>query len=238
MFPVCFLAFWTHIHAQCWYIDIDSTLIPIFIAATHSHVSPSQGVHAADLIRRTLDAIGYEAYLQRTQPDWETRWENVQELVNFAAGVETQESLDAEDEENKTWDETEGDTDDLGAYPSENEDAVVIRASSVSASSSKASSKPTSANGSTSVGVSKRPGLGKPQDRPSSSQGQGVRAMKQGTLSNWRSASLSNSTPPAPVRPEPPAEDILDLTGSDDEGTVQKPDGVDIRTRKLLRQDG
>ncbi|KAH7338889.1 P-loop containing nucleoside triphosphate hydrolase protein [Rhizoctonia solani] len=40
----------------------------------------AEGILAADLIRRTVDAIGYEAYLQRTQPDWETRWENVQEL--------------------------------------------------------------------------------------------------------------------------------------------------------------
>ncbi|THH15698.1 hypothetical protein EW146_g4817 [Bondarzewia mesenterica] len=37
------------------------------------------------LLRHLLDLICYEDYLRKTQPDWESRWENVQELINFAS---------------------------------------------------------------------------------------------------------------------------------------------------------
>lgn len=37
-----------------------------------------------DLIRYILNAINYEDHLRRTQQDWDTRWENVQELINYA----------------------------------------------------------------------------------------------------------------------------------------------------------
>jgi DNA helicase-2/ATP-dependent DNA helicase PcrA len=47
-----------------------------------------QGTSPADLIRRLLDLIGYENHLKTTQPDWESRWENVQELITFASEVE------------------------------------------------------------------------------------------------------------------------------------------------------
>lgn len=60
--------------------------------------------------------------------------------------------------------------------------------------------------------------------------------MKQGTLLNWRSASLSNSTPPVPLRPEPPLEgEVLDLTGSDDEKTIQEPGGAEVFNEKPVR---
>ena len=32
--------------------------------------------------------VQYEAYLQKTQEDWENRWENVKELINFASEME------------------------------------------------------------------------------------------------------------------------------------------------------
>jgi DNA helicase-2/ATP-dependent DNA helicase PcrA len=32
--------------------------------------------------------IEYENHLKRTQPEWESRWENVQELITFASDVE------------------------------------------------------------------------------------------------------------------------------------------------------
>ncbi|KAJ6530358.1 P-loop containing nucleoside triphosphate hydrolase protein [Mycena vulgaris] len=41
-----------------------------------------------DLIRRLLELIDYEDHLKKTQPDWESRWENVQELITFASEVE------------------------------------------------------------------------------------------------------------------------------------------------------
>lgn len=44
-----------------------------------------RGESAADLIRRLIDLIGYEEHLKKSQPDWETRWENVQELISFAS---------------------------------------------------------------------------------------------------------------------------------------------------------
>ncbi|KAG8726057.1 hypothetical protein FRC10_007535 [Ceratobasidium sp. 414] len=118
------------------------------------------GVHSADLIRCAVDGIGYEAYLQRTQPDWEARWENVQELISFAAGVGG-----LEDPEGRT--ESEGDEAwDGGGYPSDDESAhpVVIQGSSSTLDSDKV----------------------EPKKRPSHS----TASMKKGRLSNWRSESL------------------------------------------------
>lgn len=31
--------------------------------------------------------IDYQGHLTKTQPDWESRWDNVQELINFASEV-------------------------------------------------------------------------------------------------------------------------------------------------------
>ncbi|KIY44056.1 P-loop containing nucleoside triphosphate hydrolase protein [Fistulina hepatica ATCC 64428] len=45
----------------------------------------AQGSSPADLLKCLLTSIDYEAHLRKTQPDWESRWENVQELVSFAA---------------------------------------------------------------------------------------------------------------------------------------------------------
>ncbi|KAJ7477279.1 P-loop containing nucleoside triphosphate hydrolase protein [Mycena galericulata] len=47
-----------------------------------------QGTSPADLIRRLLDLIEYEDHLKKTQPEWESRWENVQELITFASDFE------------------------------------------------------------------------------------------------------------------------------------------------------
>ncbi|KIJ66868.1 hypothetical protein HYDPIDRAFT_149901 [Hydnomerulius pinastri MD-312] len=44
-----------------------------------------EGTSPSDLIRKLLDLTHYEEHLRKTQPDWETRWENVQELINFAS---------------------------------------------------------------------------------------------------------------------------------------------------------
>ncbi|CAE6527716.1 unnamed protein product [Rhizoctonia solani] len=189
----------------------------------------AEGVLAADLIRRTVDAIGYEAYLQRTQPDWETRWENVQELVNFAAGVEIPEPEDLIAEDNEAEDlDNLGDT---GGYPSDSEEPIAGGTASTSASSS----RPTSTKGLPPMGSGKQ--LGKRSSRPSGSEGRDTITMKQATLSNWRSASRSNSAPPQRQQPKLSLDDdVLDLTGTDDEGTLpQNPTDTDIPTKKLLR---
>ena len=44
-----------------------------------------QGTPPADLIRRLVDLVEYEEYLKHKDPEWATRWENVQELINFAS---------------------------------------------------------------------------------------------------------------------------------------------------------
>lgn len=41
------------------------------------------------MIRKLVNSINYENYLRKTQQDWESRWENVQELITFASEVES-----------------------------------------------------------------------------------------------------------------------------------------------------
>lgn len=38
--------------------------------------------------------MDYQDHLRKTQPDWETRWENVKELITFAKEVEEQNARD------------------------------------------------------------------------------------------------------------------------------------------------
>jgi ATP-dependent DNA helicase UvrD/PcrA len=47
----------------------------------------AQGAPVSELIQRLLLLINYEAYLKKSQQDWETRWENIQELINFASSA-------------------------------------------------------------------------------------------------------------------------------------------------------
>ncbi|CAA7266986.1 unnamed protein product [Cyclocybe aegerita] len=44
----------------------------------------------SEMIRKLLDLINYEDYLKKSQQDWESRWENVKELITFASEVETE----------------------------------------------------------------------------------------------------------------------------------------------------
>ena len=41
-------------------------------------------METARLIGKLLELIDYQAHLKKAQPDFDTRWENVQELINFA----------------------------------------------------------------------------------------------------------------------------------------------------------
>lgn len=36
-----------------------------------------------------MKIIEYEEHLKKTQPDWESRWENVQELITMASEVDS-----------------------------------------------------------------------------------------------------------------------------------------------------
>jgi len=49
-----------------------------------------QNTRPSDLIRRLVELINYQDHLKKTQQDWESRWENVQELITFAAEVEVE----------------------------------------------------------------------------------------------------------------------------------------------------
>ena len=41
-----------------------------------------QGTSVADLLRLIIEKTGYEEHLRKTQSDFDSRWENVQELVS------------------------------------------------------------------------------------------------------------------------------------------------------------
>ncbi|KAG1822031.1 P-loop containing nucleoside triphosphate hydrolase protein [Suillus subaureus] len=47
--------------------------------------SATDGMEPAQLIGKLIELIGYQEHLKKSQPDWDTRWENVQELINFAS---------------------------------------------------------------------------------------------------------------------------------------------------------
>ena len=59
----------------------------------HSNMSPEassylQGTRTSDLLRVLIDKLGWEDHLRKTGADWESRWDNCQELITFAADVE------------------------------------------------------------------------------------------------------------------------------------------------------
>ena len=43
------------------------------------------GTKVADLLHLVIEKTGYEQYLRNSQPDADSRWENVQELVSLKA---------------------------------------------------------------------------------------------------------------------------------------------------------
>ena len=47
-----------------------------------------EGMSPTKLITALVELVGYQEHLRKTQPDYESRWENVQELINFASEVE------------------------------------------------------------------------------------------------------------------------------------------------------
>ncbi|OCF43356.1 DNA helicase II/ATP-dependent DNA helicase PcrA [Kwoniella heveanensis CBS 569] len=46
-----------------------------------------KGSSVADLIRLIVEKTGYEEYLRTSQPDFDSRWENVQELISYSVTV-------------------------------------------------------------------------------------------------------------------------------------------------------
>ncbi|KAK2460322.1 hypothetical protein APHAL10511_007711 [Amanita phalloides] len=45
------------------------------------------GTSPAEILRRLIHSIDYMEHLKKTQTDWESRWANVEELINFATEV-------------------------------------------------------------------------------------------------------------------------------------------------------
>ncbi|KAI0661646.1 UvrD-helicase-domain-containing protein [Cubamyces menziesii] len=88
----------------------------------------NDGIAPSRLINALTDSIKYREHLVKTQPDAENRWDNVQELINFASEVErtaptdvAQKILKADealrrnkkrDKDNETGEESEEDWDD------------------------------------------------------------------------------------------------------------------------------
>ncbi|KAJ4477215.1 P-loop containing nucleoside triphosphate hydrolase protein [Lentinula aciculospora] len=64
----------------------------------------AENAQPSDLIRRLVELIDYEDHLRKTQPDWESRWENVQELITFASDVQSdlQDSIAIESSDTET----------------------------------------------------------------------------------------------------------------------------------------
>ncbi|KAI0359957.1 UvrD/REP type DNA helicase [Trametes cingulata] len=48
----------------------------------------NSGIAPSKLINALVDSINYQEHLRKTQPDADSRWDNVQELVNFASEIE------------------------------------------------------------------------------------------------------------------------------------------------------
>ncbi|AAW42599.2 ATP-dependent DNA helicase pcra, putative [Cryptococcus deneoformans JEC21] len=45
------------------------------------------GASVADLIKMVIEKVNYEDYLRTSQPDWDSRWENVKELISYSVTV-------------------------------------------------------------------------------------------------------------------------------------------------------
>jgi DNA helicase-2/ATP-dependent DNA helicase PcrA len=52
-----------------------------------------------------VELLEYQDHLRKTQPDWESRWENVQELITFASEVEVGSANEQNDQETSAGDD-------------------------------------------------------------------------------------------------------------------------------------
>jgi DNA helicase-2/ATP-dependent DNA helicase PcrA len=71
----------------------------------HSSNAHHQGTSPPNLIRRLVELLEYQDHLRKTQPDWESRWENVQELITFASEVEVGSANEQNDQETSAGDD-------------------------------------------------------------------------------------------------------------------------------------
>ncbi|CDO74962.1 hypothetical protein BN946_scf184945.g34 [Trametes cinnabarina] len=99
------------------------------------------GIAPSKLINALVDSINYKEHLIKTQPDADSRWDNVQELVNFASEVEqngpedlvrrmfeADEALHEDVPENRDGEESQDDWED-GMHDFDGDQAEGLRAS-------------------------------------------------------------------------------------------------------------
>jgi DNA helicase-2/ATP-dependent DNA helicase PcrA len=53
----------------------------MYVPLNHHGLADGKGTSVADLLRLIIEKTGYEEHLRKTQSDFDSRWENVQELV-------------------------------------------------------------------------------------------------------------------------------------------------------------
>ena len=63
--------------------------IPTFVEAIRALRNMAvAGDGPGDIIKQLLELVDYEVHLKKHHDDWETRWENVGELISFASEFE------------------------------------------------------------------------------------------------------------------------------------------------------
>ncbi|KAF9223657.1 UvrD-helicase-domain-containing protein [Gyrodon lividus] len=66
-------------------LSVKRKVAPFVVTIQKLRKLAAEGTPPSDLIRTLLALIRYEEHLKKTHSDWELRWENVQELINFAS---------------------------------------------------------------------------------------------------------------------------------------------------------
>ncbi|OBZ72374.1 ATP-dependent DNA helicase PcrA [Grifola frondosa] len=111
----------------------------------------NEGTAPSKLIRCLLALVKYEDHLRKTQPDWQSRWDNVLELINFASEVEgglvdqISASNGLEDEDRGVDDEEEWDNEPEELDWEELEDEGLVEAGKAPAAKAKGKAKETRA---------------------------------------------------------------------------------------------
>ncbi|KAL0252323.1 hypothetical protein I308_101712 [Cryptococcus tetragattii IND107] len=64
-----------------------------------------RGASVADLIKMIIEKVNYEEYLRTSQPDWDSRWENVKELISYSVTVAEEQARLSESKSGSTREE-------------------------------------------------------------------------------------------------------------------------------------
>ncbi|KIR97562.1 DNA helicase II/ATP-dependent DNA helicase PcrA [Cryptococcus deuterogattii 2001/935-1] len=64
-----------------------------------------RGASVADLIKMIIEKVNYEEYLRTSQPDWDSRWENVKELISYSVTVAEEQARLSESQSGSTLEE-------------------------------------------------------------------------------------------------------------------------------------